>query len=529
MRGWWGLAALLAMPSLAVAAEPALGQPQVITNPDWLERPSQDMLADHYPKLAAALEIAGLAQISCEVTDKGRLEKCKVDSEGPTAFGFGRAALAMSSAFLMRPQTVDGKAVPGGVVCIPIRFVFPATTPAPPAQTASRKVRAEALSIVEPQAIAVEKGWEDQLREFLADTSPDADTAARQAVAAAVRASATRHAARLRRDLADVVIATLSPEEIEALSAVTAATSGSATPARPKMPDIAPEVTSRVSAYLFQEIRAAFCGSNPCRGTPAELEAVAAAAGGNTVEVTRWEQAPSLLTLLSATPLAANILGVSGRARLTCTASPDGILETCIVAAEAPAGWKYGEAAIGLSKRYRLEPATGDRSVALRVNFTPMPVIPPDAPPTATSVGAKAMARKLVERSDPQAIVSARLPSMISTLTREVDSAVAPKAEAAIRAGMPRAVDRLIDDLASFIAAEYDEAALVAMVAFQSSPAGKSASMKGPALEASIVAAVRRHQAFVASEARAAFCAGRDCAAPQALVAASPDASTRKP
>jgi len=93
----------------------------VITNPDWLYKPSQETMAQYWPA-AARLE-AGEAVIHCVVTNRGLLDRCAVAHEDPAGRGFGQSALAMSESFVMRPMTIDGQPVGGGEINIPIRWM----------------------------------------------------------------------------------------------------------------------------------------------------------------------------------------------------------------------------------------------------------------------------------------------------------------------------------------------------------------------------------------------------------------------
>jgi TonB family protein len=45
--------------------------------------------------------MTGRVTIDCAVTDKGGLDDCKVASESPEGFGFGKAALQLSHRFQM--------------------------------------------------------------------------------------------------------------------------------------------------------------------------------------------------------------------------------------------------------------------------------------------------------------------------------------------------------------------------------------------------------------------------------------------
>lgn len=103
-------------------AQSPIAPGSVVTNPDWLRRPSGADMAGAYPSNAARLGVGGDVVIECLVARDGQVEDCVVVSETPEGMGFGAAAVAVSGAFRMRPQQVDGQPQGEIVIRIPISW-----------------------------------------------------------------------------------------------------------------------------------------------------------------------------------------------------------------------------------------------------------------------------------------------------------------------------------------------------------------------------------------------------------------------
>ena len=97
--------------------------PRLITQPRWERIPSGNDVSDSYPPVALRSGLSGRATIRCDVVHDGTLKACVVVEERPAGVNFGAAALALTPKFKMRPQTVRGEPVDGGVVTIPINFI----------------------------------------------------------------------------------------------------------------------------------------------------------------------------------------------------------------------------------------------------------------------------------------------------------------------------------------------------------------------------------------------------------------------
>lgn len=106
----------------SVSEAPAPSGPPVITEPNWVRKPTGEQLMRAYPERALERDITGSATLSCLVRVDGSLTGCAVTQETPSRAGFGRSALSLSRYFQLSPRTVDGQAVDGARVNVTLRF-----------------------------------------------------------------------------------------------------------------------------------------------------------------------------------------------------------------------------------------------------------------------------------------------------------------------------------------------------------------------------------------------------------------------
>jgi TonB family protein len=264
-------AVVAALLPASVAAE--AGSPQVDTTPDWVRRPGGPEIDTAYPKTAAFLAIAGKAAIRCDVATSGALERCTVLDESPKGLGFGQAALSLRSQFLMRPRTVNGRPVAGGVATIPISFTVepPHTTPAPrpePAPAPDILALARRAAATSRLADGVDTiGRVAAIRATSEDpyVSIDVRDAARQAYNAALQASLPE----LRERIARLYVRAFGGDELRAIA--DASRDSRRYNARALFERLGPSlaaVTDPLQDQITDEARARFCRVRSCTIAP---------------------------------------------------------------------------------------------------------------------------------------------------------------------------------------------------------------------------------------------------------------------
>lgn len=91
------------------------------TRPDWKKQPTAADFLTVYPTRAMREGLSGETIINCVVTTQGVLIDCVALSETPAGQSFGAAAITLTSQFLMKPATLNGRPTPS-VVSLPINF-----------------------------------------------------------------------------------------------------------------------------------------------------------------------------------------------------------------------------------------------------------------------------------------------------------------------------------------------------------------------------------------------------------------------
>lgn len=98
---------------------------------DWLHKPTASDMSRFYPEKAQREEQGGGAVVACDLDAAARLNACRVVREWPADYGFGEAALKLTSIVQIDPKSVDLNDPARNRLVMPIVFATPRSMPAP--------------------------------------------------------------------------------------------------------------------------------------------------------------------------------------------------------------------------------------------------------------------------------------------------------------------------------------------------------------------------------------------------------------
>lgn len=297
--------------------------------PDWLRRPTARDISALWPRKALDLGAGGKATIGCVVTVQGTLRACEVVAETPEGLGFGGAALALSTQFLMKPALKDGVAVES-FVQFPIQF------PRPEPATGSYLSPATASSFVNRQRVLTHVPW-------------------RQAPTVAEVLEAYPAKARLAK-VGGAAVLDCSIKKDGGLSACRVMRE---TPEGLGFGNAARSLAPRFSAPTDNSEGDSVAGSH------VHLSVTFAANGldAPTPAIGRpeWTALPAVEDFAGVIPPAARRAGIyKARVVMTCAVVTGGGLDGCVSQSEDPPGLGYADAALKLARAFRMEVWTAE-------------------------------------------------------------------------------------------------------------------------------------------------------------------------
>lgn len=325
--------------TLSSSNQLAAGHTQnTIVAPTWLKTPDGFDAKQFYPADAVRRAVSGEAKLQCTVSDTGLLIDCQIIGESPTGYGFGAAALAVSSRFVVNPNARN-KPKDGARIEIPISFKCvgfacdAAAVDRPESTRGNGGADRNTVDSLLPQSnssrLFVNVVWQaaPNLEQWSQSYPPEAKSR-RAAGSARVRCRMSGDGA-----LRACKVVSETPEN---------AGFGKAALSLSRYFTAPQESGGEKTRNGYVEYSVAY---------PADL----AAGGSPRLTATQIWKAPQAGQINGAFPSAARSSGVaSGSAAIRCTRHDDGSVGECSVISESPAQAGFGQAAISMAPYFRL-------------------------------------------------------------------------------------------------------------------------------------------------------------------------------
>jgi TonB family protein len=249
-----------------------------------------------------------------------------------------------------------------------------------------------------------------------------------------------------------------------------------------------------------------------------------------------WVQLPTADELGRFYPPLARQIALPGKARMRCNVNTLGMLDSCKVVGETPAGVGFGAAALQLASYFRMRPQmvngapVGGASVVIPLNFVmgqdqgqPQPdtAASPAPSPRALSLG-----RRLADVMVADASAQAGHNQLVQTLRNgvnqlasagQVDATQGTKLVDAYAEAYAESLPVWRDKMADYFARTVSEAELASIVTFMESPAGKVWAKLSSNSPSGLRTAQVAWMKDVSADARKRFCAVADCSTPSAV------------
>lgn len=224
------------------------------------------------------------------------------------------------------------------------------------------------------------------------------------------------------------------------------------------------------------------------------------------------------------------LIGMEGRAQISCVVNALGGLEKCMVSQESPRGFGFGQAALSIAPFFKMKPLTvdgaavagGTFSTTIRFNLpdAPEPVTPAASTAFTPTPKALALAMRLIAAQGEKDFIDKANRNVVAHVRKSI--ADDPGSDDTIRKVRAAALDAFerasltngatyADRMAQVLAQTFSEQELEAIVAFYESAAGKAFTERRAQLFRENDRVAREAADKMVADAHRLFCVANDC------------------